>query len=154
LSEEVKGMPAWLCVASSKTWAVVKKHRVWGAPDGSYNLRVVSQIKPSDFLAFYLLAPIRSIIGFYRATSSIFTETTIEPWNDRHYPYRIMIEPLSKKAAELRQPIRFDEIVGKIGKIQNRWSLIGRSAVPLTDKEFFLLCSLANMDTTKYPHSS
>jgi len=147
-------MPAWLLVASSKTWAVVKNHRIWGAPKGRYNLRVVSQIKPGDFLAFYLLAPVRSIVGFYRATSSIFVETTIEPWNDRHYLYRIRIQPLSKNAAELGQPIRFDEIVGKIDKIQNQWSLLGRSAVPLTDKEFFLLCSLANMDIPEYPHPS
>jgi predicted RNA-binding protein len=138
-------MPAWLCVASSSTWGIVKKRRIWGAPGGTLNLRLVSQVEPGDFLAFYLVNPVRRIVGLYRAASPMFTETTIEPWSDRHYPHRIRIRPLSREAAELDRPIRFDEIVGRIGKIQNRWSLYGRSIVQLTESEFAFLCSLAKV---------
>jgi predicted RNA-binding protein len=132
-------------IASENTWDAVKKHKVWGAPSAHHNQRMVSEVKSGDLLAFYLLAPVRGVVGFYRAESAMFTDMNSEPWSGRIYPYRIKIRPLSKEAAELRQPIRFNEIVGKIGKVQNRWSLFGRAIVPLTDDEYSMLCSLANL---------
>ena len=143
-------MEYWLCVASARTWATVRDQRIWGAPKGTHNLNAVSKIHPGDWLAFYLRSPIRQIVGLYKATSNMFIQESKEPFNDwRTYMHRIRIEPLSKETRELERSIPLDTIMGRLSKLQNRYQLFGRSVIPLTEDDYWVICSLAGVSIPK-----
>jgi predicted RNA-binding protein len=75
-------------------------------------------------------------------TSEVFEESTFRPWEDRLYPYRVRIEPLSADLKELSEPIPLEAFVGKVSKIMCSKSLMGKSMVPLTEEDYSFIKSL------------
>jgi predicted RNA-binding protein len=75
-------------------------------------------------------------------TSKVFEESTHRPWDDRLYPYRVRIKPLSENLKELSKPIPLEAFVGKVSKIVSTKSLMGKSMVPLTEEDYRFIKSL------------
>jgi predicted RNA-binding protein len=93
-------------------------------------------------LIFYVRSPVKSIVGVYEVTSKVFEESTYRPWEDRFYPYRVRIKPLSTDLKELSEPIPLEASVGKVSKIKSSQPFMGKSMVPLTKEDYGFIKSL------------
>jgi len=127
-------MSAWFCIITSDNWPIVRDKKLYSVPRSAR--RTFSQVKKGDIFLFYLTSPIRGVIGVYEAVSDTFETQELSPWQDRLYPYRVVIKPLSNITSELREPIPFDKIVGKAEKIKSGYSLYGKSLIPLSQEEY------------------
>jgi predicted RNA-binding protein len=129
-------MRIWFCVLTPKNWPIVKNKKLYGVPDNNLARKRIYETSPEDILIFYLKSPIRGIVGVYKVVSHVFKSNSLEPWNDRLYPFRVRIEPLNKKTVEFDKVIPFRDIVGKAEKIKTLHSLMGQSIIPISKSEF------------------
>ena len=125
----------WLCVVNKENFEVVKEKRVYGVPARAHNQ--IGKIRVGDILVFYVISPIRCILGISKSTSSTFEEKKLFPWKDRIYPYRIEISEVE----EVR--VRSKEFIGKISSIKNRIPM-GTSLIPISRKDYETIRLLAN----------
>lgn len=102
----------------------------------------IRETKPGDILVFYVISPVRGIVGIYEIVSEVFEDRRYFPWEDRLYPYRVRIRPLSEELKKLPTPIPLKVIKGKLSKIKSSRSFMGQSIVELTKEDFNLIKSL------------
>jgi len=140
-------LKAWFCILNAKNWLVVKEKRVYGVPASAENR--IRKIKPGDLLVFYATIPVKSVVGVYKATSEAYRDDKVRLWTNRLYPLRIRVEPISDVRSHLKEPIPLDRIVGKAEKIRTRFSLMGKSIIPISLNEYHEIMKLQSGSVQK-----
>ena len=142
-SVEVSIMAYWLCITNSENWEIIKKENLWGIPEK----KKMPDVKPGDKLVFYVKQEgpqgFPKIVGVFEAVSEPFEDTTkvfkAPPNSDEVYLKRIRIKPIKI----FDNPKNFRELKDKVSFIKSKqyWSLslLGRSMIKLSDKDFELL---------------
>jgi len=132
----------WFCILTETNWPKVRDNCLYGVPKSKEPYRRISKTKPGDILIFYIRSPVKGIVGIYEVASNVFEESEYFPWEDRLYPYRIRIKPVSDDLKELPKPIPLEAFVGKVSKIKSPKAFMGKSMVSFSEEDYEFIKSL------------
>lgn len=125
----------WLCVLNRENFEILKERRVYGIPENKRAISLLKNVKIGDTLLFYVICPVKRILGVSSAVSTIFRDNRKTPWRDRLYPYRI-------KVSEVQDiNVRRIDFVGKIEGVKRRVPM-GASLISLGINDFEIIKSM------------
>jgi predicted RNA-binding protein len=125
---------AWLCIVNRDNLEIIKEKRLYGVPEHPTAVKRLSMVKQNDDLLFYAVSPACKILGKSKASSLMFKENKLSPWENRLYPYRIKISKIDQLYVPLRMFI--NGISSIHGRIQR-----GASIIPLKKEDFDFIVS-------------
>ncbi|HEX7031849.1 MAG TPA: hypothetical protein VF172_02505, partial [Nitrososphaera sp.] len=67
----------YILVGDSETWEVALKHNIWGFSETSRGYW--NRSRKGDYLAFYVTAPVKKVIGFGKITRKFVSDDLIFP---------------------------------------------------------------------------
>lgn len=126
----------WLCILNMENFETLKKKKIYGVPDRKSALNQLKKVRPGDSLIFYVISPVKCILGISTAVSTVFEDRKMAPWRDRLYPYRIKVSEVK----DIRVSIR--RVLGKISGIKGRIPM-GASLLMLGKNDFEIIKSLS-----------
>jgi len=127
----------WLCVTNEENWNIIKEKHIWGLPEKS-GKRFISDIKPGDFLIFYV-AP-KKVGGIFKVISEPFesrekTFISSRVKKDEIFPYRVKIEPVVVP----KELLPFEEVAKKLSFLSGvrYWSVrLRRAMIKIPPEDF------------------
>ena len=102
-------MNVWLCPVKPRSWQIIKKFKVFGAPRRAS--RIMSKVKPNDLLIFHVLRPVNGIVAVCRVVSQVY-EDNESIWGKDRYPLRVRIEVVPDLQRDGRNPIPLSILFG------------------------------------------
>ena len=100
----------WLCFTKPRNWYIVRREEVFGV--SSTARKTMSQVKPGDFLVFYVMKPVNGIVAVYTVTSEMFEDNR----KLRRFPFKIKIEPVPGLVKKESDSIPLSHLMGKVGE--------------------------------------
>lgn len=95
-------MNVWLCPVKPRSWRIIKKLKVFGAPRSAY--KVTGKIKPGDMLIFHVFKPVNGIVAVCKVVSEVY-EDYEDIWGKNRYPLRVRIDFIPGKQREESNPV-------------------------------------------------
>ena len=105
-------MNVWLCPVRPRSWRIIKKNKIFGAPKNAST--IFSKVQIGDLLVIHVLRPINGIVAICRIVSEIF-ESDEDLWGQNRYPLRVRLEIISKYLRTEANSIPLSSLFGKIG---------------------------------------
>jgi hypothetical protein len=96
-------MKVWLCPVKPRSWNIIRKKKVFGAPIRASE--AMQLIRPGDLLAFHVLRPTHGIVAVYQATPRVY-EDYEDIWGKERYPLRVKIEPFRDRSITFHLHVR------------------------------------------------
>jgi predicted RNA-binding protein len=126
----------WLCILNRENFEILKERKIYGIPENKRALSLLKNVKIGDTLLFYVISPVRRILGVSSVVSTIFKEKRKAPWRDRLYPYRIRVSEVQDIN------VRMTDCVGKIDGVKRRVPM-GASLILLGTNDLQTIKSLS-----------
>jgi len=134
---ELLNFQVWLCVLNRENFEVLSEKKVYGIPENKRALTQLEKVKIGDTLLFYVISPVKRIMGVSSAVSTVFIDKRKSPWKDRLYPYRIKVSAVQKIN------VRMADFVGKLEGVKGRVPM-GASLILLSRNDLEIINSLSD----------
>jgi EVE domain len=102
-------MNVWLCPIKKRSWQLIRRYNVFGAPKHAGKL--MEEVKIGDSLIIYVLRPTNAILAIYRVKSEVHNENR-DIWGRYRYPLRVDLEILHDFLKEGYKPLPLSCIYG------------------------------------------
>lgn len=89
-------MNYWLAIGPEKNWEIGIANKTWGASPA--HAKTWGRIQPGDVLVFYVMSPVKGVVGYGKVTKTYVDETPFWPQEkekgESMWPFRIVLGDL------------------------------------------------------------
>lgn len=131
-------MKSWMCVVSSKNWAIMKQEKLFGVNRREH--RKLAQVQIGDLLAVYVKNPIDGVVAVCKVASEMFMGKS-DVWGGS-YPCQIEFEFLPEFEIREDDAVPLSTFLGRSNQREGFTVgplLINRSLIELSHDDFLKL---------------